>query len=157
MKPIVVRPPARAACNAAITLGERPEDPDEDIVLAAEPAHLPLEHPLEPVVVADRSEHRAVGRERDRGQGVAIEREARQKLSGDVLGVGGAAAVAGDQQLAAVAVGGGDRRADRRQSRQERRVGRSAIQRLARAAQVKADRGFAELSHCICAPCGGPW
>jgi len=98
-----------------------------------------------------------LGVQGERGQRPPVVAHPSDQLGGEVLGLRGAAAVAGDQQLAAVAVGGGDRRADRRQSRQERRVGRSAIQRLARAAQVKADRGFAELSHCICAPCGGPW
>ena len=60
----------------------------------AERRHLAREHLLEAVVVADRRHRRAVVGQRQRGQRRALEQVAAGELGGDVLGVGGAAAVA---------------------------------------------------------------
>ena len=100
--------------------GERPEVEiaDEHVALAAERANLPLEHLLEAVVVADRGQRRGVGGERDGGERRAVVDEASDEFGGDVLGVGGAAAVAGEQDLAAAferrgdPLGDGDGRGD---------------------------------------------
>src|SRR6185437_272531 len=67
----------------------RRRDRDEHVASAAESAHLTLKRALETIVVTDRGEHRGIGRQRDRGQRIAVEIEPRQKLAGDVLGVGG--------------------------------------------------------------------
>ena len=58
---------------------------------------------VEAVIVADGGERGGVGGERDRRQRIAVEHEAGQEFGGDMLGVGGAAAIAGQHQLAAVA------------------------------------------------------
>ena len=133
--------------------GERPEVEiaDEHVALAAERANLPLEHLLEAVVVADRGQRRGVGGERDRGQRRAVVDEASDEFRGDVLGVGGAAAVAGEQHLAAAlqrgrdALGDGDGRGD------EFAVGRGALDRLLRAAEMGEDGFLTRIGH------GGLW
>ena len=99
VKPIVVSPPSRAAFNAAITFGERPE---VEIAMKTSPglsqsAHLPFEGALEAVVVADRGQNRTVGGQRDRRQRIAVKIQPRQEFAGDMLSIRGAAAIAGNQ------------------------------------------------------------
>ena len=60
---------------------------------------------LEAVVVADGGEDGAVGGEGDGAEGGAVDGEADDELGDDVLGICGRAAVAADEQLAAVAHG----------------------------------------------------
>src|SRR5262249_25036526 len=86
----------------------RGRDGQKHVARPAKPAHLTLDRLLEAVIVAARGEHRGVGCERNRRQRLTIQQIARENLRRDVLGVGRTAAVAGDEQLAAVAVGIGD-------------------------------------------------
>ena len=71
-----------------------------------------LEHLLVAVVVADRGKNRGIRRQRDRGQRLAVEAQTRQEFARDMLGVGGAAAVAGKHHLAAGAQAAFDRLRD---------------------------------------------
>lgn len=75
-------------------------DAEEDVAALAEPEDLALEHLLVTIVIADRGDDGRVGGERDGGQGRAVEEEAGEKLTGDMLGVGGTAAIAGDEESA---------------------------------------------------------
>ena len=79
VNPTVTTPISRAAFSAAITFGDLPEVvmPMNTSPLPAEPAHLTLEHVLVAVIVADRGQHRRVGRQRDGRQRIAVEGEAR--------------------------------------------------------------------------------
>jgi hypothetical protein len=67
----------------------------------SKPAHLPGEDVLEPVVVADCGQNRCVGGQSDRRQGIAIELEPGHEFGSDVLRIGGAAAISGEQELMA--------------------------------------------------------
>ena len=78
-------------------------DAEQHVAGAAERMHLPLEHMDKAVIVADGGQRRTVGGQGDGGQRGAVVVHARDEFGGDVLGVGGAAAIAGDQQLAAAA------------------------------------------------------
>jgi hypothetical protein len=66
-------------------------------------AHLPGEDLVVAVVVADRGHCRRVRRERDRGQRPPVRTKLPDQLGREMLGLGGAAPVAGDQQPAATA------------------------------------------------------
>ena len=103
--PTVTRPFARATCRASRTLGERPEVemPNEHVAGAADRFDLAREQALVAVVVADRGEHRGVGGQREGGQARAVVGEPADQLAGQMLRVGGAAAVAGEQDLVAAA------------------------------------------------------
>ena len=100
---IVVRPAARAASRPASTFAERPlvEMPSATSPAPPERLDLPGEDALEAVVVGDRRDRRGVVGQRDRRQRAPLEQEAADELGGDVRGVGGAAAVAEREQLAA--------------------------------------------------------
>src|SRR5690606_23516736 len=74
-------------------------DGDEHVALLAQRLDLAGEGVVVAVVVADRGEDRGVGGQRDRRQARAVVVEAADQFAGPVLGVGGAAAVAGEQQL----------------------------------------------------------
>ncbi len=82
----------------------------------AERLDLPREHPIERVVVGDAGQHAGVGRQRDGGQRGALALKAAHQLGGHVLRVGGAAAIAEDEQLAATV----QRRDNRRRGRDDR-------------------------------------
>ena len=146
---MVVRPSSRAACSAATIFGERPEVEiaDEHVALAAERANLPLEHLVEAVVVADRGQRRGVGGERDGGERRAVVDEASDEFRGDVLGVGGAAAVAGEQDLAAALQRGSDALGDGDGGGDEFFVGRCTLDRLLRAAEMSEDGFVARIGH----------
>ncbi len=60
------------------------------------------------VVVEEAGEQGAVGREVESGQGAAFGAEAADEFGGEVGGLGGAAAVAGDEELVATMQGGDD-------------------------------------------------
>ena len=120
---------------------------DEHVAGTAEAAHLPCEHLGKAVVIADRGEHGAVGGERDRRQRAAVELEAREELGGDVLGVRGAAAVAGEQHLAAGAKRTGDAVGDRRKRAAQLRIVSGAFQHRARIAQITGDGLFGRTTH----------
>ena len=96
---------------------------DEHVALAAEPAHLALEHLLEAVVVADGGERGGVGGKRKGRERRAVEAEAADQLGGDVLRVGGAAAIAGEHDLAAGAQRAGNPVGDRNDRRDQVAVG----------------------------------
>ena len=101
VKPIAVRPLRRAARSARRIFGERPE---VDIAISTSPSRPSprtwrSNRLLESVIVADSGHHRTVGGQRHRGDRRPVVIEPRQELAGDVLCVGGAAAIAGQQQL----------------------------------------------------------
>ena len=75
-------------------------DREQHVALGAERAHLLREHLLERVVVGDRGQDRRVGGERDRRQLRALALEAADHLGGEMLRVGGGAAVAAGEDLA---------------------------------------------------------
>ena len=77
----------------------RRRDREQHVGRLAERAHLLREDLDERVVVGDRRQRRAVGRERDGRQAGALELEAIQELAREVLRVGGRAAVAAAQIL----------------------------------------------------------
>ena len=76
-------------------------DRDRDVAAAPERAHLLREHVGVAVVVGDRGERRAVGREGDRRQRRPLDHEAVHELRRDVLRIGRAATVAEEEHLAA--------------------------------------------------------
>ena len=108
---MVTRPRSRAASSARNTFGERPE-----VEMARntspgppKPAHLPLEHMLEAVIVSHRGQHGRVGGERQRRQWPPVDQIAREKFGGEMLSISSAATIAGDQELATGAHGHFDR------------------------------------------------
>ena len=78
-------------------------DREGDVAAAAERLDLLGEHLVVAEVVGDAGQRRGVGRQRDRRQRRALELEAVDELGRQVLGVGGAAAVAEEEQLVTVA------------------------------------------------------
>src|SRR5207245_288750 len=74
-------------------------DGERHVAGDAERVHLPREDVLVPVVVGDGGERRRVGGERQRRERAPFAREASDELGGDVLRVGGAAAVPEEQDL----------------------------------------------------------
>ena len=74
---------------------------DGNVVAAPEGVHLAREDPLEAVVVGDRGERERVGRQRDGGDRRPVVLEPADELGGKVLSIGGAAAVAEAEDLAA--------------------------------------------------------
>ena len=76
-------------------------DGDEDVALPPQAAHLAREDFVVGVVVRHRGEDGRVGGERDRGERLAFAFEATDELGGEMLAVGGGAAVAADEDLAA--------------------------------------------------------
>ena len=76
-------------------------DGEQDVAGLAEGFDLALEDVVEVVVVADRGEDAGVRREGNGAESWAVDGESRDELGDQVLGVGGGAAVAADQQLVA--------------------------------------------------------
>ena len=116
----------------------RSRNGNKDIAWLTEAPHLPLEDTLEAVIVADCGQDRGVDGKRDRRQWIAIEIQTRQELAGDVLGIGGAAAVAGDLELMSGAKCGRDDIGDGLDGGAQFWVVSGARQRLAGAAKVLA-------------------
>ncbi len=85
--------------------------------------------------------------ERDRRQRRAVEIQARQKLAGDVLGVTGAAAVAGDHELAAGAEDRLDQIGDGADSAMKLLVVRRQFHGRNRMAKIASDRIVREFVH----------
>lgn len=84
-------------------------DGEEDVAGLAEGFDLALEDVVEGVVVADGGEDAGVGGEGDGAEGGAIDGEAGYEFGDEVLGVGGGASVAADEELVAGLHGvGGD-------------------------------------------------
>jgi hypothetical protein len=93
--------------------------------LGAQRLELTREEPLESQIVADRRQRRGVGGERDGRDGLAVLDVANRKLGGEMLGIGGAAAIAEEQDLAAVADrrdGGVEEARERRLALRQRRL-----------------------------------
>src|SRR6266568_1269885 len=105
--------------------------------LVAMPAHLVRAGPGE----AD-GDQADLARRRQR---LPIQQIARQELGSDVLGVARAAAVAGDEQLAPVAVGVGDDLGDCGYGGQELTVGERALERVARTLEMPGDFALASV------------
>jgi hypothetical protein len=76
-------------------------DRDRDVPWTTKRLDLACEDPVEPEVVGDGSQGRAVGREGNRRQRGSVTLEATDELRGEVLSIGGAASVAEEQQLLA--------------------------------------------------------
>ena len=114
VKPMVTRPCARAVRSAASMFGERARGGkrQQHVAALAEARDLAREHLFEAVIVGDRRQCRGVGGQRDRGVAGTVLLVAADDLGGDMLGVGGAAAIADDQEL----VAGAQRRDDERRS-----------------------------------------
>ena len=128
---MVIKPMSRAVSSARRMLRRAPggRDGEEHVARPPKPAHLALEHVLEAVVVSHRREHRGVGGERHRRQRPAVDQITRQKFRRQMLRVGGAAAVTGDQELAAGAHGRLRWRArSRRPAAKARRSSRRVLQ-----------------------------
>src|SRR5262249_6604424 len=89
-----------------------------------------------PVVVADCGQDRSVRRQRQRGDRRTIVMKPREHLAGDVLRVAGAAAIAGEQNLAAVAQRGHDNFGDALDRSGEHRVFDRRLYHIARSRQV---------------------
>ena len=101
-------------------------DADGEVAAPADRLDLPREKLLEAEIVADRGERRRVGGQRDRGDRRAVLDVADGQLGREVLRIGGAAAIAEEQDLAA-ALEAGDGGRDE--------LAEFAGQRLARVAQ----------------------
>jgi len=119
------------------TAGRR--DGDEHIARATKPAHLTLKCAIEAVIVSDRGQHRRIGRERDGRQRIAVEIQTGQKFAGYMLGIGGAAAVAGEQELAAAAEAARNRFRNGVDRTAQLHIARRAVERLARPAEMRHD------------------
>ena len=74
-----------------------------DVAAPAEAFDLAGEYLFEAVIIADRRQRRGVGGQRDRGISRPVLLVAADDFGGDVLGVGGAAAIADEQKLVACA------------------------------------------------------
>src|ERR1700722_14608103 len=115
---------------------------EQNVAAAAEPFELTREHLLETVVIADCRQRRSVGGQRDRGIGRAIFLVAADDFSGDVLGVGGAAAVTCDQELVAGTQAGRDDVGDLSRGVEQVSVRARALKRVARQLQMRGNRVF---------------
>ena len=102
----------------------------QHVAALAEPFDLPREHLLETVIVGDRGQRRGVGGQRKRRVTGPVLLVAADDFGGDVLGVGGAAAIADDQQLVAGTQCRDDRRRDFARDVEQRRIARRALQVL---------------------------
>jgi hypothetical protein len=98
------------------------------------------EHLFEAVIIGDRRQRRGVGGQRDRGVAGTILFVAADDLGGDVLGVGGAAAIADDQELVAGAKCGDDDGRDRARGGEQRRILRRAREAGERLLEMRGDR-----------------
>ncbi len=93
--------PRRAMPRTTFGASPRGADADDDVAGPAERLDLAREDLLEGEVVGDGREGRGVGRQGDGRQRPSVPAEAAHQLGREVLRVGGAAAVAEDDQLAA--------------------------------------------------------
>ena len=87
-------------------------DGDQQVARARQRLDLAGEHPFIAEVVADGGERRGIGGQGDGGQGAAIGLETADHFGGDVLRVGGAAAIAAEKDAIAVAQAGDELRAE---------------------------------------------
>ena len=76
---------------------------DHHIAGPPEGAHLPREHFVERVIIANRRQEAAVGGQIDRRKGLTVFQEAADIFCGEIGYVGGAASIAARHQLAAMA------------------------------------------------------
>ncbi len=81
-------------------------DADSDVALFAERLDLAGEEMIEAVIIADGGEGGCIRGEREGGDGFAVADIAYGQFGGEVLGVGGAAAIAEEQDFSAVLDGG---------------------------------------------------
>ena len=111
----------------------------QHVAALAQALDLPREHLLETVVVGDRGQRRGVGGQRNRRITGTILLVAADDFGGDVLGVGGAAAIADDQQLVAGTQRRDDRRRDFTRDIEQRCVARRALQCCERYFEMSCD------------------
>ena len=115
-------------------------DCDEDVAGPSQPPDLPFEGTLEAIIIADRGNNGAVGGQRDSRQRMAVKIQPRQEFAGDMLRVGGAAAISRDQQFIPGAECRGNNVGNGVDGREKLWIVGSARKRLARAAKVLGHR-----------------
>ena len=144
VKPMVTMPFSRAVRSAARMFGERPEvdQRQQHIAALAEACDLPREHLFEAVIVGDRRQCRGVGGQRDRGVAGTLLFVAADDFSGDMLGVGGAAAIADDQELVAGAQRRDDDGCDLARGGEQCRILRRSREAGERLLKMRGDRIF---------------
>src|SRR6516165_3381392 len=125
----------------------RSRDRTQRISGPAETENLPLEPSFISVIVADRGKYRGIGRQRDGRGGGTVIIEARQHLSGYVLRVGGAAAVAGQKELASVAQSICDDLGDIVYRAAENRIVDCRLNNIARLGQIVENRVLCHTRH----------
>ena len=103
-------------------------DAEEDVAGGAEGFELAGEDAVEAEVVAGGGEDGGIGGEGDGAEGGAVDGEADDELGDEVLGVGGGATVAGDEELAAGLEGGGGEFGDGDEGVVEVLVGEDSLQ-----------------------------
>src|SRR6185437_5116344 len=88
------------AAQHVLALARR-RDRDRDVALAAERLDLPRKDQRKAEIVAGGGQRRAVRRQRDRRDGRPVARVSHRQFGREMLRVGGAAAIAEEQQLPA--------------------------------------------------------
>lgn len=91
----------------------RGRDRDEYILGFCMGLELPAEQRFIPIIITDCGEYRGVGGQRYGRQGGAIESEAADQFCGDMLRIGRAAAISGEQYFAAILIAVDDKVGDR--------------------------------------------
>ena len=99
----------------------------QHVAALAEPCDLSREHLFEAVIIGDRRQRRGVGGQRDRGVSRPVLLVAADDFGGDMLGVGGAAAIADDQELVGRAQRRDDDSRDLARGGEHRRILRRAL------------------------------
>ena len=116
----------------------------QHVAAAAETFDLPREHLLEPVVIRYRRQRRSVGGQRDRRVGRPVLLVAADDFGGDMLGVGGAAAIADDQEFSVRAQRRNDDFRDLARGGEQRRVLRRTLEGGERKLQMGSDQVLAQ-------------
>ena len=148
VKPMVASPrvPRGAQRRQNVRRSTRGGQRQQHVPLPAETCDLSREHLFEAVIIGDRRQRRGVGGQRDRRVSRPLLLVAADDFGGDMLGVGGAAAIADDQQLVASAKRADDDFGDFPSRREQARILRRALKRCARKLQMGSDRVFGILA-----------
>lgn len=127
-------------CAQNVQRASRGRDAKKHIARPPEPARLPFEHMLEAVIVSHCGQDGRVGGHRQRRQGPAVDQITREKFGGEMLRIGGAAAIAGDEELAAGAHARFDRVRDFTDQPQQRGVLGRGLQGCERPVEKAGDK-----------------
>jgi len=109
---------------------------NQNIARSTQPANLPGEDVLKAIIVSNRCEDGAIGRQRDAGDRITIVIQARYELPGNMLCVGGAAPVPSKEHLAACAEAAGGERADCDDRFEELTIGEGGADNVPRRRQM---------------------